>query len=76
MRGIYAQYGWRKPRGRMIRCHDRATHSVTMSATGVRPFRFAWQKTPVFAETSTESPVRNERRTPGSVRGVRKPTRH
>jgi len=33
------------------------------------------QKPPSFVATSTESPVRNERRTPGSVRGVRKPTR-
>ena len=30
---------------------------------------------PSFVATSTESPVRNERRTPGSVRGARKPTR-
>ena len=28
-----------------------------------------------FASTSMESPVRNERRTPGSVRGARKPAR-
>jgi len=28
-----------------------------------------------FASTSMESPVRNERRTPGSVRGTRKPAR-
>ena len=33
------------------------------------------QKPPSFVATSTESPVRNERRTPGSVRGARKPTR-
>ena len=28
-----------------------------------------------FASTSAESPVRSERRTPGSVRGTRKPAR-
>jgi group II intron reverse transcriptase/maturase len=72
MRDIYAQYGWRKPRGRMIRWRDGETHRVVMSSTRVRPFRLAWQKTPAFAETSMESPVRNERRTPGSARGGRK----
>jgi hypothetical protein len=33
------------------------------------------EATPAFASTSMESPVRNERRTPGSVRGARKPAR-
>jgi RNA-directed DNA polymerase len=75
MREIYAQYGWRKPRGRMIRWRDGETRRFMQSATRVRGFRLAWQKPPVFASTSMESPVRNERRTPGSARGVRKPTR-
>jgi hypothetical protein len=72
MRDIYAQYGWQKPRGRMIRWRDGRTHRVLMSATRVQPFRLAWQKPPSFASTSMESPVRNERRTPGSARGGRK----
>jgi hypothetical protein len=75
MREIYKRYGWRKPRGRMIRWCDGSTRWVMQSPTRVRPFRLAWQKPPSFVATSTESPVRNERRTPGSVRGVRKPTR-
>ncbi len=75
MREIYKRYGWRKPRGRTIRWRDGDTKLVEQSPTKVRPFRLAWQKPPSFVATSTESPVRNERRTPGSVRGARKPTR-
>jgi hypothetical protein len=63
MRDIYAQYGWRKPRGRMIRWRDGDTHRFTQSTTRVRAFRLAWQKPPAFASTSMESPVRIERRT-------------
>jgi hypothetical protein len=72
MRDIYSQYGWRKPRGRMIRWRDGGIDAVKMSATVVRPFRLAWQKPPAFALPSMESPVRNERRTPGLARGRRK----
>jgi hypothetical protein len=57
MRGIYAMYGWRKPRGRMIRWRDGDTRRVMQSSTRVRPFRLAWQKPPAFASTSMESPV-------------------
>jgi hypothetical protein len=35
MREIYAQYGWHKPRGRMIRWRDGETHRVLMSRTRV-----------------------------------------
>jgi RNA-directed DNA polymerase len=75
MRAIYAMYGWRKPRGRMIRWRDGDTRCFMQSSTPVRPFRLAWQRPPAFASTSMESPVRNERRTPGSARAIRKPTR-
>jgi hypothetical protein len=73
MRAIYARYGWRKPRGRMMRWHDGDTYPAALAAIRVQPFRLSWLKTPHFASTSMESPVRNERRTPGSVRGARKP---
>ena len=58
----------------MIRWRDGDMRLVMQSRTRVCRFRLAWQKPPSFVVTSTESPVRNERRTPGSVRGVRKPT--
>jgi group II intron reverse transcriptase/maturase len=70
---IYAQYTWRKPRGRMRRWRDGTTKLVSISSTRVGRFLFGWQKPPLFASTPMESPVRNERRTPGSARGVRKP---
>jgi len=73
MRELYRRFGWRKPRGRMIRWRDGKTHLFRMSDLRVERYRFAWQSTPDFASTSMESPVRNERRTPGSERGARKP---
>ena len=73
MRDIRKRYGWRKPRGRMLRWRDGTTKAVHISQTRVRPYSLGWQKTPPFASTSMESPVRIERRTPGSARGVRKP---
>ena len=38
MRQIYKHYGWRKPRGRMIRWRDGDTVLVAQSPTRVRPF--------------------------------------
>ena len=73
-RDLVKRYGWRKPGGRMVRWHDNGCKVVAMASITVCPYRLAWQKTPPFASTSVESPVRNERRTPGSVRGVRKPS--
>jgi group II intron reverse transcriptase/maturase len=75
MRTLNQLYGWRKPRGRMVRWRDGTTVPFPLATVRVRPFRLGWQKTPDFASTSMESPVRNERRTPGSVRGARKPAR-
>jgi RNA-directed DNA polymerase len=75
MRDLYRRYGWRKPRGRMMRWRDGETYPYIAASLRVRPYSLAWQRTPDFASTSAESPVRNERRTPGSVRGTRKPTR-
>jgi len=75
MRTLYKLYGWRKPRGRMLRWKDGDTAPFPLATVPVAPYRLAWQRTPAFASTSMESPVRNERRTPGSVRGARKPAR-
>ena len=73
MRDVYKQYGWRKPRGRMIRWRDGGTYATAISPTRVYPYSLGWQKIPDFAGPPMESPVRNERRTPGSARGGRKP---
>ena len=58
-----------EPRGRTLRWRDGTTKAVHISPTRVRPYSLGRQKPP----TSMESPVRIERRTPGSARGVRKP---
>jgi RNA-directed DNA polymerase len=75
MRMLYQLYGWRKPRGRMMRWKDGGIVPFPLATVRVRPFRLGWQRPPDYASTSMESPVRNERRTPGSVRGARKPAR-
>lgn len=62
---------------RPARTHSESRPTGEVSSPGHpdRERRQAWQKAPSFVATSTESPMRNERRTPGSVRGARKPTR-
>jgi RNA-directed DNA polymerase len=73
MRQLYRRYGWRKHRGKAMRWRDGNRRPFSLAGLRVADFRFAWQKTPPFASTSMESPVRNERRTPGSARGRQKP---
>jgi RNA-directed DNA polymerase len=65
MRELYTRYGWRKPRGRMMRWREGKAYPYIAASVRVRPYSLAWQRTPDFASTSMESPVRNERRTPG-----------
>jgi RNA-directed DNA polymerase len=71
---IASQYGWHVPRQKALRWRDGDTVPVPLAA--IRVVRY-WQGTdpgPHYASTSRESPVRNERRTPGSARGIRKPS--
>jgi hypothetical protein len=75
IRWLYAQYGWRKPGGKTIRWQDGDVRPFEMVSLRVERFRHAWQTPPNFAISSMESPVHSERCTPGSARGVRKPTR-
>ena len=75
MRSLAARYGWKKPGGRTLRWRDGNVTPFEAARVPVRQFKIGWVKAPHFASTSMESPVRNERRTPGSVRAVRKPTR-
>jgi hypothetical protein len=70
-----ARYVWRKPGGRQLRWKDGDVLPFEMSRTRVRPFSMGELKPPHFASPSTESPVHNERCTPGSERGTRKPAR-
>jgi group II intron reverse transcriptase/maturase len=74
MQRLHARYGWRKPGGRTWRWRDGDTVPFEMVFQRVERYRHAWMKTPDFASTSRESPVHNERCTPGSDGGARKPT--
>jgi group II intron reverse transcriptase/maturase len=76
MHRLYVQYGWRKPGGRTWRWRDRDTVPFEMVSQRVERYRHGWMKmkAPGFASTSRESPVHNERCTPGSDGGARKPT--
>lgn len=73
MRSLRALYGWRKPGGRALRWRDGTTVPFEAALVRVRHFELGWQKDPSFARTSAESPVHNERCTPGSGRGTRRP---
>jgi len=73
MKELAARYGWRKPRQTGLRWRDGATVPFTAATVRVERFSLGWMKDPSFASSSTESPVHNERCTPGSGRGTRKP---
>ncbi len=73
IRRIIAQYGWREPGKRCLRWGFNGVSPYRAHRVRVERFNIAWLKLPLFALSSMESPVRNERRTPGSVRGMRKP---
>jgi group II intron reverse transcriptase/maturase len=74
VRALYERYGWRRPSGRAIRWRGGSVVPFEMARTRTGRFRLAWDRLPDFALTSMESPVHNERCTPGSEGGARKPT--
>jgi len=73
MARLAAIYGWHQSNGRMLRWKDGAMKPFAAASVRVKPYRLAWDKTTDFAVDTTESPVRNESRTPGSAGGARKP---
>jgi hypothetical protein len=73
MRKIARHYGWKRPGGRSLFWRDRDVELFRLSSVRVGRFYMASLRPPDFTTTSMESPVRNERRTPGSAGGVRKP---
>ena len=73
MKKLASQYGWKKPGGRSLRWGDGDVVPFEAASVRVARFYFGMMRPPSFASTSMESPVRNERRTPGSERGVRRP---
>jgi group II intron reverse transcriptase/maturase len=67
MTELYAKYGTRELWKRSVHWGDGRTDCFRLSTLKVQRFRLGWQRTPDFAATSMESPVHNERCTPGSV---------
>jgi RNA-directed DNA polymerase len=65
MNELYARYGTRELWKRSVYWGDGETDCFRLSTLQVQHFRHQWQRTPDFAETSMESPVHNERCTPG-----------
>lgn len=71
---LMARYGWRKPQGRAKYWKDADITVFQAARVRVEQFKLGWLKPPCYALSSMESPVHNERCTPGSVGGARKPT--
>jgi group II intron reverse transcriptase/maturase len=67
------QFGWKKPGGHGLRWRDGDATPFEAASVRVSHFYVGSMRPPLFTSTSRESPVRNERRTPGSGRGARRP---
>jgi RNA-directed DNA polymerase len=68
------RYSQHRPGQRATRWTDGHQTSFVCASIRVEQFKLGWVKSPFFAATSMESPVHNERCTPGSEGGARKPT--
>ena len=69
VRRLFASYGRKKPSG----WRDGSVSCFNLGSVRVQQYKLAWLRPPYFVEPPMESPVRIERRTPGSERGARKP---
>ena len=70
MRRLAARYGWRKPGTRMLRWRDGDAVPYELARLPVHRYKLGWMRPANFASTSMESPVHNERCTPGLGRGA------
>ncbi len=70
VRRLFAMYDRPRPH----RWQDGAVACFRLDSLRVEQYRLGWMRPPNFALSPMESPVRIERRTPGSERGARKPT--
>ena len=70
MARLAARYGWRRPARKTVYWKDGKVHLFRLCTLQVRRFDWRWLRSPDYAETSVESPVRNESRTPGSEEGA------
>lgn len=67
------RYVRRRPGRRSMRWSDGQQTLFICASVKVEQFKIGWVRPPSFASTSMESPVHNERCTPGSEGGARKP---
>jgi RNA-directed DNA polymerase len=74
IRKLLAQYAYRRPGRRSRFWFDGTTAAFRASSVRVGRYMRRKERAPDFMSTSMESPVHNERCTPGSERGARKPT--
>lgn len=72
-KALFGRYCWRKPGGRALYFRDGGVTPFELRRIQMKAFRMGWMKPPAFVSTSMESPVQNERCTPGSAGGARKP---
>jgi hypothetical protein len=72
-KALFDRYCWRKPGGRAFYFRDGGKTPFELKRIKGKAFRMGWMKPPAFVSTSMESPVHNERCTPGSAGGARKP---
>jgi group II intron reverse transcriptase/maturase len=72
-KALFDRYCWRKPGGRAFYFRDGVSTPFELKRIKRTAFRMGWMKPPAFVSTSMESPVHNERCTPGSAGGARKP---
>jgi len=69
---VLSRYGRRRRGRRSIWWGDGTVAAFVLSRTPVHPFGLGWMRPPSFVIKPLESPVRIERRTPGSERGARR----
>src|SRR5262249_54964416 len=69
VKALMKRYAWRKPGQRTPRWCDGGVDAFRPAYVHLEHFKLGWQRPPAFALTPTESPVHNERCTPGSGMG-------
>jgi RNA-directed DNA polymerase len=75
MKRLAVQYGWGYPGKRSLKWRDGDVVPFECAHVTVERFKLGWMQPPAFASASMESPVHNERCTPGLERGARKRAR-
>jgi len=71
-KALFRRYCWRKPEGRAFYFRDGKTVPFELKRIQQKAFRLNWMKPPVYVSMSRESPVHNERCTPGLAGGDQK----